>query len=263
MEQRVPQDRRRSPRLTGVVIANGFGLGMLALWWVYAQFVPPYILPGPFVVLERMVEFITVPVQAKQIAVSIGHVFTSIAIAFVSGCVLAALSVNVEMLRLFIDNRLTPFVNAFSAIGWLFIGILWFGLNSTTVIFAVTMILLPFTVINIRTGLQEIDRDLLELGRSLNRNRLRNLRKLVLPLLLPYIFTALRISFGVSWKVVLTAELFGGNAGVGYVLNVARQEFDTETIFAIIVFILILVILSELLVFRPLQRALDRRLRRD
>ena len=29
----------------------------------------------------------------------------------------------------------------------------------------------------------------------------------------------------------------GGNAGVGYLLNVARQEFDTETIFAIIVFI--------------------------
>ena len=41
-----------------------------------------------------------------------------------------------------------------------------------------------------------------------------------------------------SWKVALTAELFGGNAGLGYLVNVARQEFDTPTIFAVIVLII-------------------------
>ena len=60
-----------------------------------------------------------------------------------------------------------------------------------------------------------------------------------------------------SWKVTLTAELFGGNSGVGYVLNVARQEFDTETIFAVILFILLFVAFTEVFIFRPLQRRLD------
>jgi ABC-type nitrate/sulfonate/bicarbonate transport system permease component len=80
-------------------------------------------------------------------------------------------------------------------------------------------------------------------------------------MLVPYAFAALRTGFGVAWKVTLTAELFGGNAGVGYLLNVARQEFATETIFAIILFILLFVAAVETLLFRPLQRHLDRRYR--
>jgi ABC-type nitrate/sulfonate/bicarbonate transport system permease component len=66
----------------------------------------------------------------------------------------------------------------------------------------------------------------------------------------------------VSWKVVLTAELFGGNTGVGYLLNQARQEFDTETIFAIIFFIIIFVAAAEIVLFRPIQRSLERRFAR-
>ena len=140
--------------------------------------------------------------------------------------------------------------------------ILWFGIDSTTVIFAVTMILLPFAAINLRTGLIELDSELVELGRSLSRSRPRRFLKLLVPMLVPYIFATLRTSFGVAWKVTLTAELFGGNAGVGYLLNVARQEFDTETIFAIILFIILFVAGVETLFFRPLQRRLDRRYRR-
>jgi ABC-type nitrate/sulfonate/bicarbonate transport system permease component len=121
------------------------------------------------------------------------------------------------------------------------------------------MILIPFITINLRTGLSELDADLVELGRSLSRSRFRRLVKILVPMLVPYVFAALRTSFGVAWKVVLTAELFGGNAGVGYLLNVARQEFDTETIFAIISFILLFVALTESFIFRPLQRRLDRR----
>jgi ABC-type nitrate/sulfonate/bicarbonate transport system permease component len=62
--------------------------------------------------------------------------------------------------------------------------------------------------------------------------------------------------------VVLTAELFGGDTGVGYMLNVARQEFDTVTIFAIIFFILIFVAAAEIVFFRPIQARLDRRFAR-
>ena len=37
-------------------------------------------------------------------------------------------------------------------------------------------------------------------------------------------------------------------------LNVARQEFDTETIFAVILFILLFVAFIEVFIFAPLQR---------
>jgi len=244
------------------VLAHVFTLAVLLSWWGYSQIVPAYQLPGPWLVLRRIGSFLTDSIELTQLIISLAHTSVAITIAFVLGCLLAALAHYVGPLRLLIDGRLTPLLNAFSGIGWLFLAILWFGLNSVTVVFAVALILLPFTIINVRTGLQELDGDLLELGQSLTRNPLRRLTRIVIPLLVPYLFTALRTSFGVSWKVVLTAELFGGNAGVGYLLNVARQEFDTETIFAIIFFILSFVAVTELVLFRPIQRGLDRRFAR-
>jgi NitT/TauT family transport system permease protein len=246
-------------RPNSTVLAHLFTLTALLVWWANAQVVPSYQLPGPWLVLRRIVSFLTDSAELAQLAISLMHVSTAIAIAFVLGCALAALAHYVSPLRLLIDARLTPFLNAFSGIGWLFLAILWFGLDNATVIFAVTLILIPFTIINVRAGLRELDQDLLELGQSLTRSSFRRAAKIVAPLLVPYLFAALRTSFGVSWKVVLTAELFGGNAGVGYILNVARQEFDTETIFAIIFFILIFVAATEVVLFRPVQRSLDRR----
>lgn len=252
-----------SPRWgRATLLAHVFTIAFLLAWWGYSQIVPAYQLPGPWLVATRIASFVRDSEDMKQLALSLMHVSVAIAIAFVVGCALAALAHGVAPLRLLIDGRITPFLNAFSAIGWLFLAILWFGLDSFTVIFAVTLILVPFTVINVRAGLQELDRDLLELGASLTRSSARRAVKIVFPLLLPYLFAALRNSFGVAWKVVLTAELFGGNAGVGYLLNVARQQFDTETIFAIIIFILVFVAFAEIVLFRPIQRHLDRRFAR-
>lgn len=250
------------PRPGAGAAAHVFTLAALLAWWGYSKVVPDYQLPGPWPVLKRIGTFLSNPIELAQLGLSLTHLAAAMVIAFVLGCILASLAHYVRPLRLLIEGRLTPFLNAFSGIGWLFLAILWFGLNDVTVIFAVTLILLPFTVINVGAGLQELDRDLIELGRSLSRNPLRRIAKIVVPLLLPYLFAALRTSFGVSWKVVLTAELFGGNGGVGYLLNVARQEFDTETIFAIIFLILIFVAAAEVVFFRPIQRRLDRRFAR-
>lgn len=241
---------------------HAFTIAALAAWWGYSRIVPAYQLPGPAAVGARMWEFVTDRQLAGHLLTSLGHVLVSISLAFLIGGALAVAAHAIGPLRRLIDQGLTPFLNAFSGIGWLFIAILWFGNASPTVVFAVTMVLVPFTAINLRAGLVELDGELIELARSLSRSPLRRFMKVVVPLLVPYAFATLRTSFGVAWKVVLTAELFGGNRGAGYLLNAARQEFDTETIFAVIVFILLFVIAAERIVLGPIQRRLDRRYRR-
>lgn len=245
------------------IAINLFTLAAFGAWFALARTVPDYQLPGPWVVLTRMPDFLSDPKLRWALVVTLGHVVVAFAVAFVIGCALATAAYRFVLLRILIDARITPFLNAFSAIGWLFLAILWFGLSSLTVVFTVTMILIPFTSINIRVGLNELDAELTELGQSLTTNPLLKFQKILLPLLVPYIFATLRNSFGVCWKVVLTSELFGGNAGLGFVLNTARQEFDTATIFAIILFILLFNALVETLVFRPIQNRLDRRYKVD
>jgi NitT/TauT family transport system permease protein len=250
--------RNEALRWRGLAL-HGFTLALIAAWWGYAQVVPAYMVPGPGPVLQRMGQFLTDPLLGAQLLASLGHVASALVLSFLIGGALAFAAHYLPVTRLLVDARVTPFLNAFSGLGWLFLGLIWFGIDSVTVIFAVTLVLVPFAVINIRTGLNEIDRELLELGASLTRRVAPRFFTLVVPMLVPFAFAALRTSFGVAWKVVLTAELFGGNRGVGNLLNTARQEFDTETIFAVILFIILSVALTERFAFRPLQRVLDRR----
>jgi NitT/TauT family transport system permease protein/sulfonate transport system permease protein len=122
------------------------------------------------------------------------------------------------------------------------------------VIFTIVAVLLPFALVNLREGLAALDAEILEMGRSFGRSRLRAWWLLVLPALVPFAAATLRIMFGVAWKVTLTAELFGGGRGLGYVINVARQDYDTATIFAVILLIIAAVTLADRLIFAPLER---------
>jgi len=68
------------------------------------------------------------------------------------------------------------------------------------------------------------------------------------------------MSYGVAWKVALIAELFGAEIGLGHLLNIASQNFDTTLVFAVIVTLIILVIGVERLVFDPIEKRAQRQL---
>jgi NitT/TauT family transport system permease protein/sulfonate transport system permease protein len=219
---------------------------------------PPYLVAGPWVMAQRMARFFTDPVDAVHLAMSFAHVFGSVVLAFAIGGALALVNHYVPVTRLMIQHRWYPFLNSFSGIGWAVLAVLWFGPSHATVLFAITSILVPFVFVNLREGLEALDRELLEMGESFTRSGLRRFRLIVLPSLTPFIFAALRIAFGVGWKACLLAELYGSNRGLGYLINVARQEFDSATIFAIITLIILIVFLAERFVFAPVQARLRR-----
>ena len=59
-------------------------------------------------------------------------------------------------------------------------------------------------------------------------------------------------------KVKVIVELIGGNSGFGFLLNSARQQFDSVTVFAVIGLIVAFVYCAERFVFVPLQRRVQR-----
>jgi NitT/TauT family transport system permease protein/sulfonate transport system permease protein len=67
-----------------------------------------------------------------------------------------------------------------------------------------------------------------------------------------------RLAFGIAWKVALTAELFGGNSGFGFIINLARQSINTPQIFAVIAIMIAISYLTDHLIFAPLQRRLTK-----
>jgi NitT/TauT family transport system permease protein len=231
---------------------------VLIVWAVASAGLPDYLLPSPLTVGRRVIELLANPRFLVNGLFSLWHIGASIALAFISGLLLALLMHFAPIFRLAINGRLNPFLSSFSTIGWVFLAVVWFGLNELTVIFVVAVTLVPFALSNLRAGLEQLDHDMIELARSFGRKRLRLARLMLLPLLVPYVFATLRACLGVAWKVVLTAELFGGSSGLGYQISRARAEVDIPAIFAIIAIIVAVVYATDKYLLEPTQRRLRR-----
>ena len=233
--------------------------GALAAWIVAASYTPSYALPAPLAVLQAAGEFLVSARKFGHLAASVENVAAAIALSFVLGSLAAFVAYYAGWTAPTLYGRIAPFIGAFPSVGWTLLAVIWFGVSRGTVIFTVSAVLLPFAMINLREGLRALDADIQEMGHSLTRRRGRLFLAIIAPSLLPFAAATLRIMFGVAWKVVLTAELFGGNRGLGYLVNNARQDFDTATIFAVIGFIIIAVYASDRLIFAPLERLTARR----
>ena len=247
-----------APVRTKALVALAFALIIAIAWVGAAGRVPAYILPTPADIGQATLKFFGSARQLAHLGATLAHIGMSIAIAFVLGVLLALAAHYAAWSGPAIHRRLSPFLNAFSGIGWTLLAVIWFGVSSATVVFSITVVLLPFAIVNLREGLLALDRELVEMGKSFGRDRLRNFAAIVLPALLPFAAATLRIMFGVAWKVALTAELFGGSRGLGYMINIARQDYDTATIFTVILFIIFAVYLADRALFAPLERHTSR-----
>ena len=240
------------------VVAALFLAVLLGGWMAAAAGLPPYMLPSPERVLSATGRFFTSPRQLGHLTATLFNVGTSILVAFTLGGILALFAHYARASAPTIHGRLSPFLNAFPGVGWTLLAVIWFGVSTTSVVFSITVVLLPFALVNLREGLSAIDREIDEMARSFGRDGLRLFFAIAAPALAPFAAATLRIMFGVAWKVTLTAELFGGSEGLGYLINIARQEYDTETIFSVVLTIVVAVYLADRFVFAPMERAMAR-----
>jgi ABC-type nitrate/sulfonate/bicarbonate transport system permease component len=76
-----------------------------------------------------------------------------------------------------------------------------------------------------------VDRRLIETARSFMAGEFTILRTVVLPSALPFILAGMRLAIGRVLIMVVVAELFAANAGVGFLIFQAGAMYDTTSIF--------------------------------
>ena len=145
-------------------VAAAFAAALLAAWVVGSAHVAPYLLPAPASVARAAIAFFTSPRQLGHLGITLFHIGASIALPFVVGAALALLAHTFPATAPAIHRRLSPFLNSFSGIGWTLLGVIWFGVSSLSVIFAISVVLLPFAIVNLGEGLAAQDREDSEAG---------------------------------------------------------------------------------------------------
>ena len=232
------------------------GLVVLAIffWWLLSLELPEIIVPRPLKVGEQIWVLFSDVKYIGHVAASTIRVILGVFIAVVFGSLLALLPHWFPLLDVIVHERIKPFLNSFPSVGWAILAIIWFGPSHGTIVFIMVMILTPFCLVNVSEGLKEIDLELLEMARSFTRRPVAVLFKVTLPLLMPYIISAVRIAYGVGWKIALVAELFGSESGLGFLLQQAQSVADSATVFATCLAIVIIFWVGEKIIINPLSR---------
>ena len=241
-------------RIASHLLAEGSIVLLLVFWHFAAQRLPSFVLPKPMDVAQAFIDLLGSPAALPHTLASAGRLVLSILIALAIGGALAQLARSVPSLRGVVRERILPFLNSFPSMGWALLAVLWFGVSSFGVVFVEVMVLVPFCLINLAAGLDELDGEIVEMGRSFSRSRLRNFMRLTLPLLMPYVVATLRMTYGIGWKIALVAELFGTNVGLGFLMVRSQYNGQSEVVLATCLMIVAVFILGEKLVIDPLAR---------
>jgi NitT/TauT family transport system permease protein len=187
----------------------------LGVWvWdlvVRANDLPPYILPGPGLVLTTLLS--DWPVLAGSLWVTLKTTFQGLVLAFVGG---VSLAIVFNLSRL-VEQALYPYAVIMQVTPVVAIApLLLIYLPQQAAVLACAWIVAFFPALaNTTLGLNSIDRNLADLFRLYGASRAQVLLYLKIPAALPNMLAGLRIAGGLSLIGAVVAEIAAGSAGAG------------------------------------------------
>jgi len=110
--------------------------------------------------------------------------------------------------------------------------IMFFGIGTTAKVALVFTVVFFPVVINTFAGVSSIDSGFIEVARSFGASRRQIFSKVLFPSSLSYIVAGLRLGVGRGLTGVVVAEFFFANAGLGFLVALAGQTFNSALLFA-------------------------------
>jgi ABC-type nitrate/sulfonate/bicarbonate transport system permease component len=132
--------------------------------------------------------------------------------------------------------------------------IAWFGIGFESQVVMVVLVSVFPLLVNVIVGSRQVDDALLRMARSFGASQAAVLRSLVLPSLIPYIVTGVRIGVGAALVGVVIGEYFEGSNGVGGMILKAGEQLDSAGVFVGLV-----ILAGTALTLTSLIRALERK----
>jgi len=120
---------------------------------------------------------------------------------------------------LFVGRMMDPLISLFrpvSPLAWLPIGLLVFQGSDPAAIWTIFICSIWPMVINTAVGVQRLPQDYLNVARVLNLSEWKIFTKILLPAVLPYMLTGVRLAVGIAWLVIVAAEMLTGGVGIGF-----------------------------------------------
>jgi len=205
---------------------------LIVLWAVLSalNMVNSYLIPSPARIWNTALQLIASGELGKHIAISLTRVCVGYGISVLFALPLALLfHENIFLRRLF--HGLFEVIRAVPPLALIPLLILWFGLGEASNLAVIVLASFFPVFLNAENGFASMDRNWLELSRSLELSFSRHLFSVLIPASMPQIITGLRLGFGYAWRALLGAELFASAAGLGYFITDSQVMARIDRVF--------------------------------
>lgn len=180
------------------------------------------ILPKPSLIVEKFLTMLQDGSLAKYTIVSLKRVLWGYLLGGGTGLILGFL--------IGLSRRLERFMNLYIGIlrpippiAWIPFLIMALGIGEMSKITVIAIGTFWPLLLNTIEGVHAADDSLLELGRVLEKDKKTVIFKIILPSAIPSVFTGARLGISRAWSCVVTAEMIAASAGVGYLIQYARE----------------------------------------
>ena len=222
----------------------------LALWWALASLkvFPESLFPSPLAVARGFGEEIRTGRLFNDIVASLFRVTTGFVLSVVLGTPLGLWLGHQAKAR----AALLPAINFFrnlSPLAWIPFAILWFGIGDVPAIFLIFMASFFPIVLATMAAYSSVPSVYFRVAENYGYSNRELLTEVTLPAIMPQVITALRVTAGLAWLVVVAAEMIAGRDGLGFAIWDARNGLRMDLlVVGMIVIGLIGVAIDRLLV---------------
>jgi taurine transport system permease protein len=108
--------------------------------------------------------------------------------------------------------------------------ILWFGIGETSKVLLIFISALLSIIVGTAAAVGNVQRQRIRAGQALGAHGLALFRYVILPHILPEVFVALRLSFGIGWTTLIAAEMIASDAGIGWMVVNAGAYLRTDIV---------------------------------
>ena len=190
-----------------------------------------FILPGPGLVWQRFLQASADGSLLRHTLVTLSEVLVGLALGVSAATSLGYLLAKSPV----VERLLAPYIVASQSVPVVAIApllIIWFGPGMFSKILICALIVFFPVLVNTIVGLRAVPENLRDLMRSMHADRQQTLRFLEIPSSLPVFLGGLRIGATLSVIGAVVGEFVGADKGLGFLINVARGQYDTALVFA-------------------------------
>jgi len=210
--------------LAGRIVAPMLGIALMVGVWALVSASTGSAIPSPSVTFAQAVALFSDPFYRNgpndqgigwNVLMSLQRVGMGFGMAALVGIPLGFLIGRFAVLsRMF--NPLISLLRPVSPLAWLPIGLLVFKGANPAAIWTIFICSIWPMVINTAVGVQRVPQDYMNVARVLNLSEWKIVTKILVPAVLPYMLTGVRLAVGTAWLVIVAAEMLTGGVGIGF-----------------------------------------------